>query len=103
MRFGLVSLAVGLLAVAVLTQLGVQPAYRALAFVPFFFASYGVISALFGVCTITAVMGRRMTADGAERVANREELAEQRRYAARVLFLTFALAAGATSLFVLAA
>ncbi len=103
MRFGLVSLGVGLSAVAVLTDLGVAPLYRTIAFVPFFFASYGVTSALFGVCTITAAMGRRMTASGSERVADRSELARQRMYAARVLFLTFALAAGATSLFVLAA
>lgn len=102
MRFGLVSLAVGLLAVAILTHLGVRPGYRALAFIPFFFASYGVISALFGVCSFTAAMGQRMTKDGAERVANREDLSLQRKYAARVLCLTVGLAAAATSLFVVA-
>jgi hypothetical protein len=102
LRIGLVSLAGALVFALLLAQSGAAPAYRAIGFVPFFFAANGVLAALYRVCGFTAIAGRRMTADGAEVVADRAELSAQRHAGARVLVLSTALAALATSLFVVA-
>jgi hypothetical protein len=102
MRIGLVALAGALVFALLLVRSGASPAYRALGFIPFFFAVNGFLAALYRVCGFTALAGRRLTADGAEVVADRAELAGQRRTGLRVLGLSVALAALATSLFVLA-
>jgi uncharacterized membrane protein YecN with MAPEG domain len=54
------------------------------------------------VCGFTAIAGRRMTADGVEKVADRAELSAQRRSGFRVIVLSVACAALATALFVVA-
>ena len=100
MRIGLVALSGALIFALFLMKTGVSPSYRALAFVPFFFAANGFIAGLYRVCGFTALAGRRMTTDGAEVVADRVELAGQRRTGLRVIVLSVALAALATSLFV---
>ena len=102
MRVGLVALAGALIVALFLAQSGAAPAYRALAFLPFFVAANGVLAALYRVCGFTAIAGHRMTADGVEVVADREELAAQRRSGMRVLVLSVALAALATALFIVA-
>ncbi len=102
MRLGLVALAGALVVALILAQSGVSPAYRALAFVPFFFAANGVLAALYRVCGFTAMAGRRMTADGVEIVADRAELSAQRRSGLRVIVLSVLLAAVATALFMVA-
>ena len=102
MRMGLFALAGALVVALLLAQSGASPAYRALGFLPFFFAANGVLAALYRVCGFTAIAGRRMTADGTEVVADRAELSAQRRTGLRVLFLSVVLAATATTLFVVA-
>lgn len=102
MRIGLLALAGALVVAILLAKSGASPAYRALAFLPFFFAANGVLAALYRVCGFTAMAGRRLTADGAEVVADRAELTGQRRAGLRVIVLSAALAALATSLFVIA-
>ncbi len=102
MRIGLVALAGALVFALLLANSGASPAYRAVAFLPFFFAANGVIAALYGVCAFTAMAGRRLTSHGAEVVADRTELAGQRRSGMRVIALSVALAALATSLFMMA-
>lgn len=102
MRIGLFALAGALVFALLLAQSGAAPAYRALGFLPFFFAANGVLAALYRVCGFTAIAGRRMTADGTEVVADRSELSAQRRTGLRVLVLSVVLAATATTLFVIA-
>jgi hypothetical protein len=100
LRLGLVALAVALAFAAALTPSGVAHLYRGLIFVPFFVAVNGVLAAFYGTCGLTAASGRRMTSDGAEPVADPNELAQQRRTGVRVLVLSAALATVATVLFV---
>jgi hypothetical protein len=102
MRAGLIALALALLSAVALDHRGATPGLRVLAFLPFFVAAYGVLSALYRTCGFSALAGKRMTPDGAERVADREELTSQRKVGMRVLGLSFALAATATALLVLA-
>ena len=102
LRVGLVALAGALVVALLLVQSGAAPVVRAAAFLPFFFAAYGVLAAFYRVCAFTALAGRRMTADGAEKVADRTELSAQRRAGVRVLVLSVALAALATALFIVA-
>lgn len=102
MRLGLLALAGALVFALLLGRSGASPAYRALGFLPFFFAANGVLAALYRVCGFTALAGRRLTPDGAEVVADRAELAAQRRAGLRVIVLSVVLAALATSLFMVA-
>jgi hypothetical protein len=103
MRVGLFALAIALGAVVMLAHSGAAPGYRSLAFAPFLVAAYGVLSALYGTCGMTAIAGRRITSEGTERIADRDELASQRKTGARVLAISIALSAVATALFVNAA
>jgi uncharacterized membrane protein YecN with MAPEG domain len=102
LRVGLVALAVALVVTLLLVKSGAPPVVRAAAFLPFFFAAYGVLAAFYRVCGFTAIAGRRMTADGVEKVADRAELSAQRRSGLRVIVLSVACAALATALFVVA-
>lgn len=102
MRAGLFTLAGALVVAVVLAGTGAAPGFRALAFVPFFIAAHGVLASLYGVCGFTAMAGRRITNEGAERVADRSELAGQRRSGLRVVALSMALAGIATTLLVIA-
>jgi hypothetical protein len=99
MRFGLVALAASLVVAVVLAQSGASAGFRAVAFVPFFVAAYGVTSALYRTCGLSALAGRRQTSDGAEPVADRSELRAQRRAGLRVFAVSGALAGVATLLF----
>ena len=103
MRIGLVALAVALGVAIFFAHSGGAAGYRALAFVPFFVAGYGVLSAFYGVCGFTALAGRRMTAEGSELVADRSELSRQRMYGLRVIVMSVLLAGVATALFISAA
>lgn len=100
MRMGIIALAVALGFATSLAKLGASPGYRALAFVPFLFAAYGVLAALYRTCGVTAMAGRRITCDGSERVADRGELAGQRRQGLRVIGGSLLLAVTATALLV---
>jgi hypothetical protein len=102
MRIGLVALAAALVFALLLAKSGAAPAYRAVAFLPFFFAANGVLAALYRVCGFTAMAGRRLTPNGTEVVADRAELSAQRREGVRVIVLSVVLAGLATSLFAVA-
>ena len=102
MRMGIIALAVALGVATLLAKVSASPGYRVLAFVPFLFASYGMLAALYRTCGLTAMAGRRITSDGSERVADRVELADQRRRGLRVIGGSLLLAATATSLLVFA-
>jgi hypothetical protein len=102
LRVGLVALAVSLVVGNLLVNGAVASGYRLLAFVPFFVAAYGVLAALYQTCGITAIMGRRITSEGSEPVADRAELAKHRARGMRVLLGSTLLAAVATSLLFLA-
>ncbi len=102
LRVGLVALAMALVLAAFLARTDAATVYRAVVFLPFFVAVYGVLAAFYGTCGLQAMAGRRMTPDGAERVADRRELSAQRRTGARVLGASVLLAAIATTLFVFA-
>ena len=102
MRAGLIALAAALVLAVLLTRSGVAPGYRVVAFLPFFVAAYGVLSALYSVCGFTAFAGCRMTSEGTERVACRIELSTQRRCGMRVIMMSLGLATLATSFFALA-
>jgi len=102
LRVGLVALAMALVVTALLARFEGASAYRWLIFLPFFVAANGVLAAFYRTCGITAFAGRRMTAEGAEVVADRTELSAQRRIGLRVLGMSVALAGLATALFVTA-
>jgi hypothetical protein len=102
LRVGLVSLAVSLVVGSLLASGGVATSYRLLSFVPFFVAANGVLSALYQTCGFTAIAGRRITSEGTEPVADRDELAQQRARGMRVMLGSSLLAAVATSLLFLA-
>ena len=102
LRVGLVALAGALVVALLLVNSGAAPVVRGVAFLPFFFAVYGLLAAFYRVCGFTAIAGRRMTADGVEKVADRAELAAQRRSGLRVIILSVVFATFATSLFVVA-
>jgi hypothetical protein len=99
---GLVALAMALVVAAFLARSNVAVPYRALMFLPFLVAANGVLAAFYQTCGLTAFAGRRMTPDGAERVADRVELAAQRKTGAWVLSMSVVGATVATVLFVLA-
>ena len=96
MRVGVIALATGLVAGTLLAKSGAALGYRALAFVPFFVAGYGVLAALYRTCGISAIAGRRVTSDGMERIVDRAELAELRSRGLRIIAGSVLLAAGAT-------
>ncbi len=102
MRVGIVALALALGVATLLARSGASPGYRALAFVPFFFAAYGVLAAFYRTCGVTAIAGRRITCEGSERVADRDELAAQRKRGLGVIGGSVLLAATATALLVAA-
>lgn len=102
LRVGLVALGMALVVAAFLARSEAATLYRAFVFVPFFVAAYGVLAAFYETCGLTAFRGHRMTADGAEPVADRVELAAQRRTGVQVLSMSGALAGIATALFVVA-
>jgi hypothetical protein len=99
---GLVALALALGVGTALARSGWPPVYRALNFVPFFVAAYGVLAAFYGTCGVTAIAGRRITTDGSERVVDRAELRAQRRLGVRVLGASLLLATAMTGLLVAA-
>src|SRR5678815_4568809 len=66
LRAGLISLATALAVAAALGHSGAPAGYRALVFIPFFVAVYGVLAALYGTCGISAIAGMRITCQGRE-------------------------------------
>ena len=98
----MVALGMALVATAFLGRSDVAPLYRAGVFVPFFVAAYGVLAAFYETCGLTAFAGRRITRDGPEPVADRGELAAQRKMGLGVMCLSGLLAVVATTAFVLA-
>jgi len=102
LRVGLVALALALGVGTVLAKSTLGPGFRALAFVPLLFASYGLLAAFCRTCGLTAIAGRRITSDGSERVIDRAELRAQRRRGAGVLVASALLAALVTAAFVFA-
>jgi hypothetical protein len=97
MRVGVVALATALVLGTLIAKSGAAHGYRALAFGPFFVAGYGVLAALYRTCGISAIVGRRVTSDGMERIVDRVELAELRSRGLRIIAGSVVLAAGATS------
>lgn len=102
LRSGLIALATALVVAAALGHSSAGPGFRALVFLPFFVASYGVLAALYGTCGISAIAGRRITCQGTERIVDRAERAEKRAQGVKVLSVSFVLAVVATVLFVTA-
>jgi hypothetical protein len=102
LRGGLLALAGALVVALLLVKSGAPPVYRAIAFVPFFFAVYGLLASFHRVCGFTAIAGRRMSEDGVEKVADRLELSAHRRSGMRVIVYSAAIAGLATALFAVA-
>lgn len=102
LRTGLLALGMALVVAAFLARSDVSMLYRALVFAPFFVAAYGLLAGFYETCSLVALKGNRMTADGPEPVADHTELAAQRRTSVRVLSLSGAFAGIATALFVFA-
>jgi hypothetical protein len=69
---------------------------------PFFVGAYGMLSALTGTCSFTALAGRRRAEARTEPVADRAELAAIRRRGGGLVALSFAVAAVAAALMALA-
>jgi len=90
------------MAAAFLARSDTALSYRAAVFVPFFVAAYGVLAAFYETCSVRAISGCRLTSEGTEPVADRAELAAQRKTGLRVLGMSGALAGLATALFVVA-
>jgi hypothetical protein len=91
LRVGVATLAVGLAAAMAMNSHDAGPRMH-MALLPLFFVgAYGIVAGLSRTCGVTGIAGRRLTATGTERIADREELVAVRRRGAKVV---------ATSLFV---
>ena len=103
LRAGLIALATAIAVAAGLGHIGASPGYRAVVFVPFFVAAYGVLAALYGTCGISAIAGMRITCQGTERIADRSERNVLRAKGMKVLSASLVVAVIGTVLFVTAA
>jgi hypothetical protein len=102
LRVGVVALAVALTVGALLAKTSIPAGYRAFAFLPFFFAAYGLLAALYRTCGFTAIRGRRLTNQGSERVIDPDALRAQRRLGTRIIMGSAALASAVTALLIVA-
>jgi len=102
LRLGLVALVVALTSAALLSRSGAPAGYRALVFVPFCVAAYGVLAGLFATCGVTALAGCRITPQGREPIADRADLEATRAHGVKVLLSSAVAAAITTGLFVIA-
>ena len=103
LRVGLIALTMALGLAAFLDRSELPMGLRSLVFIPLFVGAYGVLAAFYGTCGIAAASGKRRTPLGDERVADRRELAAQRKMGALVVLLSLVIAGGATTALVLAA
>lgn len=90
------------LAAAVLLEaMGVPRSYRLILAIPIFAATHASLSAICGVCAFSARRGVRRIAGGQERVVDPRERLELRQRGAKVLLMSLAVTAAATSLLTL--
>jgi hypothetical protein len=99
LRMGIVALTVALGAAVLVVQADLPRLWRALLFVPFFFAAFGAWQGLYRTCPGMVMKGARETQEGDEvRVADPEQTRGARRLAARVMLGSVVTAACATAL-----
>jgi len=97
-RTAAVIMGLALLATVALVELGVAPIWRLGVAVLFLAAFLQLIQGFTGTCVFSATLGRRVTDQGAEEIANPAELVRIRARARQVLMTAVASAAGATLL-----
>jgi hypothetical protein len=85
LRLGVAVVSLGLVAAMVMRALGAGLQMHALLVPVLFVGAYGICAGLSHTCGVTAITGRRLTATGSERIADRSELAAVRRRGARVM------------------
>jgi hypothetical protein len=96
LRAGVFTFATGLAIAAVLVRVHAGAGVRVLLFFPFFFGIYCVVSALLGTCGVSALMRRRISCGGAQRMGDRRHIAGARRRGMMVLTATATASALAT-------
>jgi hypothetical protein len=98
LRVGVATLALGLAGAMAMNARGAGPGTH-LALLPLFFVgAYGIVAGLSRTCGVTGIAGRRLTAMGTERIADRAELAAVRRRGAKVVATSLFVAVLVTSL-----
>ncbi len=102
LRLGVVMIALSLGVAVALVRAEVGTAYRLLVALPMYFGTYAVYAGLTKTCGFTALRGLRMTASGPAPVADKAELAAQRRRGLRVIASSAAVAGLATLLLAVA-
>src|SRR4051812_29050813 len=85
LRTGVAVLGASLTGAVILLHMHASPAWRALLLLPFFVGFYGLFAGLTGVCSLSALSGRRLTRSGSERIATTPERRQLRRAGVKVL------------------
>jgi hypothetical protein len=98
LRVGVGGVSLALAVAVVLGASGAGLAARLLVAPLFFVGVYGISAALFRVCGVTAIAGRRIIAGGTEPVADRVELDRLRRRGGMVIAVSAVVSLLATAL-----
>ncbi len=98
LRFGVAMSLVALGLSTILLQTGASTFPRALLFLPFWLAAYGVLSSLFRTCAFAALGAFRLASCGAQPIAGPEGVHAVRRRGLGVFLASVAIAALLTSL-----
>jgi hypothetical protein len=99
LRFGIATLALGLVGAVVLKVSGASPNVRMFLFVPFFVSANSFFQAIYMTCGYSALSGMRHTHNGTERIADRGELRSVRARGLRQIGLSFLFASALTATF----
>ncbi|HEU4404226.1 MAG TPA: hypothetical protein VFS43_02885 [Polyangiaceae bacterium] len=98
LRFGVAMSLVALGLSTILLETGASTFPRALLFVPFWLAAYGVLSSLFRTCAFAALGASRLASCGRQPIACREGVTAVRRRGFGVFLASVAVAALMTGL-----
>jgi hypothetical protein len=99
LRVGILVSALGFGAMVVTHTLGAGRATTHALLLPVLFVgAYGICAGLSRTCGLTAILGRRLTPTGTERIADRAELCALRRRGAAIMATSLAVAVFATAL-----
>jgi hypothetical protein len=100
LRLGIATLAIGLICAEALKAANAGPVLRLLLFIPFFISANAFVQAMYMNCGYSALAGRRHTAHGTERIADKGELRSVRVLGLWQIALAFVCASALTATFV---
>ena len=100
LRGGIMMLAIALAGAVGLETIDAGPLWRLLLFVPFFLAEYSFFQAVYRICGVTALQGKRWVDDGWEQIADPQVREACRCLGKTQLFASLGWATLLTGLFV---